>query len=598
MTSTFPSRILTILDLPEPKELSAKFQYNFFVKDELINDTGNGQSLAAVDDVSFIKLRSAVPRFVKITWSPVTLGPSSQARIRSADVLNAQTVDQIQSEQSFSNFDFSAINFQDFALTNKLFQAVSGSISIREIQEETLSDAVRILNDDTRETVDGEFLFRAVGTHTTAKKLSTFEKIEKVGIRAQINNKVIGTVVWNAAEDLLGPFSKELTRLTNSADGLQQTAVQNNIPYAVSSLEWDTGFKPISTTPLSPEDSAADVSSVQGVGYIIVRDEFNKRGQKIGTKSTIISGLKTSVVVDPQVRYGGIYKYQVKMIALVTLPGADETGALSVMKGLVASSGATSRIILCTENVPPPPPTDLKFTWDRKEDGLRIMWSFPVNSQRDIKYFQVFRRKSVNDPFEIIRMYDFDDSIIPVDPKESISSDVIFKMKDPSTTMIDGSFTRDSSYIYALCSIDAHGFSSNYSQQFQVSFDRFANTVVLTYVSQAGAPKAYPNIFLREDAFLDVVKTSNFERMTIYFDPDYLQVFDKDEHDLRLLPWNDPAGVYKFLFINTDRQLSSVMNVNLDFRTSTEGKSGKGARRRAKRKLAMSNFTGLKPNQS
>jgi hypothetical protein len=600
--STFPTRIITLLDLPEPKELRVDFQYNFFTPDERVNDTGSGFRIGSVDKTKFIKLRGQVPRFVKISWTPATLGPTSAPRIRNAGMLNGHTLGKIQSEQTFSNYDFVGFNFQDLGLTRKMFAQVTGSIVTHDISEPSHTDAAWELNEVTRETVDGDLLTRAVSSLgrqgiIAQKKQTLFSKLENLGIRAQINNKVVGTVVRNSAEDTLNPYHQEMSQLIFSADSIQADAIQKKVPFAISTSEWDVGFVPIATLPLAPEDTGAEVYNVQGVGYIITRDELGRNGKVISRRTIVVNGLRSTAVVDPQVRYGATYRYQVKLVALVSLPGTDDEGNISVMRGLIASRGVTSKAIHCVENVPPPAPGDMKMSWDYKERGLRLLWSFPVNSQRDIKYFQIFRRKSINDPFEIIGMYDFDDSVVPVGTREVVEDSLIKKMKDPTTTFIDHDFTKDSTFIYTLCSCDAHGLTSNYSQQFKVSFDRFSNKTNVTLVSQSGAPKAYPNLYVRQEAFIDVIKTSGFKRMNVYFDPDYLRLVNDEDQDLKFLPWDDPNAVYKMLLVNTDRQQSATVDITLNFQATPEKSSAKGGRKILKRKIALRSFSGLRPTR-
>ena len=77
---------------------------------------------------------------------------------------------------------------------------------------------------------------------------------------------------------------------------------------------------------------------------------------------------------------------------------------------LVGSEGV-SDAILCVENKPPPPPTNLRANFDFVRLIPRISWQFPINKQRDIKRFQVFKRHSFNEPFTLMAEYDFDNSV-------------------------------------------------------------------------------------------------------------------------------------------------------------------------------------------
>jgi hypothetical protein len=218
----------------------------------------------------------------------------------------------------------------------------------------------------------------------------------------------------------------------------------------------------------------------------------------------------------------------------------------------------------------------MDFIWDYKHKKMSMMWSFPVVRTRDIKRFQVFRRSSLYEPFQLLAEFDFDDSEIRDPRTETPRSDRVFKMDHPSTIYTDEEFTKSSKYIYALCSMDAHDFSSNYSQQFVVSFDENENRIVKKLISPSGAPKSYPNFYLIADSDTgtnnieitsDSIKDSGHTKGTIFFDPEYLSIRDKDGGDLGLLSVTDNSkqaeGRYKLQIINVDRQKSKVINIDL-----------------------------------
>ena len=125
----------------------------------------------------------------------------------------------------------------------------------------------------------------------------------------------------------------------------------------------------------------------------------------------------------------------------------------------------------------------------------------------------------------------------------------------------DNEFTKESIFIYAVCCIDAHGMSSNYSPQFEVAFDKFNNKLVKRLVSTSGAPKSYPNLYLLEDAFVDVIKDSGHERMKIYFDPEFLEITDRNNDDMGLLTTDKQGGSYKIQFINVDLQKHQILDI-------------------------------------
>ena len=61
----------------------------------------------------------------------------------------------------------------------------------------------------------------------------------------------------------------------------------------------------------------------------------------------------------------------------------------------------------------------------------RINWQFPINPQRDIKRFQIFKRFSTSDPFTLIAEYDFDNSTIRTSVSEVALEDRLFRFPFP-----------------------------------------------------------------------------------------------------------------------------------------------------------------------
>lgn len=263
-----------------------------------------------------------------------------------------------------------------------------------------------------------------------------------------------------------------------------------------------------------------------------------------------------------------MYSYAIRTIAYVEVQSKDDSGNNILAVGfLVSSKKSTATKVLCEEYVPPPVPSDIAHVWDFKEKCLRLSWSFPPNPQRDIKKFQIFRRRTTHEPFELIQMYDFDDSVIKSPYHETPDLSLVKVSKIPNLSFYDKEFTKDSRYIYALCSIDAHGFSSPYSIQMELSFDRFKNKLKKKLISIAGSPKIYPNAFINMDTFVDSIKDEGHSKMKVVFNPEYLKLLSSQGQDLELLK-TGANDTYKIQLINADLQKQEIININLIDRTT------------------------------
>ena len=120
---------------------------------------------------------------------------------------------------------------------------------------------------------------------------------------------------------------------------------------------------------------------------------------------------------------------------------------------------------------------------------LNIEWTHPFNKQEDIKYYQVFRRARRDEGFKLIKQYNFQDARPAIPLPEKIPEYLIIRSQYPVSSCQDEEFTLDSNFIYSVCSVDAHGMSSGYSEQFQVRWDRSTGKLDTRMLSEAGAAK-------------------------------------------------------------------------------------------------------------
>jgi hypothetical protein len=218
-----------------------------------------------------------------------------------------------------------------------------------------------------------------------------------------------------------------------------------------------------------------------------------------------------------------MYKYRVRAVFMREIAAIfSESGRTGTAKFLVASSGESAEcFIACVEEVPPPPPEDVRVTYDYERSMVRLTWSLPVNSQRDIKYFQVFRRQDVDTSFQLLHVIDFDDSGIKETQRETYPQKIVTTVDIVQCFYFDD-IPQEKEFIYAVCSVDAHGLSSGYSVQIGAIFKRSRNALSTRLVSRSGAPKTYPNLYINEDTFSDVVRVSGANRLVTFLDAELL----------------------------------------------------------------------------
>ena len=109
---------------------------------------------------------------------------------------------------------------------------------------------------------------------------------------------------------------------------------------------------------------------------------------------------------------------------------------------------------------------------------MRLEWQLPPDRTRDVKKYQVFRRKTIDEPFSCIAEYDFtDEGYTQFTNRETVSPELIHKVAIPRYYHTDYEFERESEYIYCVVSVDAHGLSSQLGVQMSAKFDVFCEVL-------------------------------------------------------------------------------------------------------------------------
>lgn len=604
MAESLPSKRFANVDVPEVTNFTANFDYNFFVPDERENESG-------LDSPRFIQKRPAdtfdnffidsinfqrfVPRFVRFGWKPTV--DERRSAFRNNPELDAVSIEEnfekIHNEQTFTTDDFTNMYFQDSDSDRKIEFFIKRILEeIRQSQDpeedESPLDIIKFLLTKLRRTktgssIDAKFLtevflnfaregYRFLDRDGQEMIVDTvIEEISKVRVRTQMNNKTIEKILRTTAENSLNIFNDESSQFLQQAKQIQEEAIGSKNASLIDGRDYD--FEVLEFIDFRKVDPNTFDSTVQVIGYVVDKFELNEKGELIPKDPIIIENPRANSAVDLKVRYGTRYVYSIRSIAYVELQVEDsDTNSVVALSFLVSSKPTEQITVLTEEFIPPPPPADFNVDWCVTNQAARLMWNFPVNTQRDIKHFQVFRRSSLDEPFQLIKMFSFDDSTIRTPLNETPDPELVEELSSPQSYLIDREFTKDTSFIYTVACLDAHGFSSNYSTQFQVSFNRFTNKLEKRLVSLPGAPKPYPNAFLEEDTFVDTIRTSGASKLKIVFNPEYLKVTDSQNNDLRLLK-TDNGSEYRLQLINIDVQDQQVVKIKLQDKRTTSQKN-------------------------
>lgn len=597
MSTSLPSREAIIIDVPEVRNFVSRFQYNFFVTDEATNETGGmprkvlERRTEAFDSSYLDTLTTRAPRFVRFDWTPVVVQPKNK-NVDDNEIRNnnfgrrdldkdyiRKNFDKILDEDFFAAENYTAVNLSDQSIDKKLFNAISGAAGWLNFDKEknealTHKKLARETNEMTSDNVEFQFLTKYL-VQPSEDNVFFFERdaqrirnasvnrLKDVRIHFQINNKFISNMMKAAIVNPQSTFSSDFVSMHNASIAIQQNAMRRSS----ADMQRDDYKVYTKFTSLTKTDSTTSTvsSAARVIGYVIDKYELLPDGTVRSMDPIIVESPFVGTTIDIRVKYYCTYVYSIRTIAEFTVPViVDETGELAIAKLLICSKPSPKMKIDCVELVPPPSPTDFNFMWDYEKSNLALSWTFPPNSQRDVKKFQVFRRASLNEPFQLLHMYDFDDSEVKAEGGETVFPALVEQIVEPKLLYVDPDFKRDSKYIYAVACIDAHGMTSNYSDQYEITFDRFKNRLVKKRVSASGAPKHYPNMYLLADTFVDMILDEGHRAVDVMFDPEHLSLFDSERRDLDLLATSNDGGKYRLQFINLDLQKQRVLEITVD----------------------------------
>lgn len=121
------------------------------------------------------------------------------------------------------------------------------------------------------------------------------------------------------------------------------------------------------------------------------------------------------------------------------------------------------------ETEPPPPPQTIKIIPCSPKKQIMISWLKPANSQRDVKYFKIYRRNAIGQRWQLLtetREVDVDEDGIPDVPEPT---DVMFPANN--NLFIDKNVKFGQKYIYALSCVDVHDIESFLSIQVEAQLN-------------------------------------------------------------------------------------------------------------------------------
>lgn len=596
---SLPSLPITIADIPEIQTFSATFNYNFYRADELINP-----SIATNARPNTVDFSRNVPRYVRLSWNKVNAGSSTVVRQEFVDISIEANAEKILDEDDLSLAYFDTFKQQENSFVTERQRYLSrlyGQINYNRVNA-GLTDVVKALHEITPENVTQAYLNKylnyAYTNNTSTTQTNPAASLEDIATVVPVANKAFGTLFHEKLTN------DSLLAITPSmVDGLSNLfSTQNTVKeYAnrFNGSQYDISLdNPISVTV---SDLQVDFGLVfQTTGYVIERYRQLASGELVEKTTFYVESPDTTEFFDTQVLYNQRYVYFIRVITALQTLTFDPENRVNVISTFLVGSKLTRTMVMCEDLTPPEPPTDFFIRWDYGLKKPVLTWNFPIDTRRHIKYFQVFRRKNVGDirpaqlAFELVRMYDFNDLqngfqtffVAPpagttglfqflqgegnIDNSTVINESTITNLNVFSPTCyIDDDFDKESYYIYAVACVDAHGITSNYSNQIGINFNKQRNTIDRVDASAPNAPKPYPNLYLNKDAFVDTIKNEGYSQMTVVFNPEYYELTQRNGENIKIVNFG-PENKYRIQLINTDLQTDQFVDITvIDNRTNS-----------------------------
>lgn len=587
--SSLPSLPVTSVDVPEITHFSSEFIYNFFTKDELINE--NITAVALPNTLAFSR---EVPRYVKLTWNKVNISSVGKPKTELTDISIEKNVSNIIDEELLSLKFFSNYQQQETSFvtqTQHYLDRLYTQINYNQ-RNASLNDAYKALHESTPENLSQEFINKYLNyahceaTSTVAQPDDPATTAQMKNIVIPIANKVFGTALHEKIiNDSLTYISIDLVNTLVSKFEIQNSV--KNYANRLNGSQYDLSLEnPINTKV--QDINTHNIFVFQATGYIIERYRLQDNSQ-VEKRVFFVESPDIIEYFDTEIRYNQRYVYNIKVITAVQTLGFDPVEKVNNVATYLISSKLIRTFIECIDKKPAEPPTDFFIRWDYGLKKAVLTWNFPNDTRRHIKYFQVFRRKNIGAirpaqlPFELVQMYDFNDlqqaegtyfsregtDFIFLNGEDSIDNGIVSNINSVSnlssmtpTCFIDEEFNREDYYIYSVAAIDAHGITTNYSNQIGIKFNKQRNTIDRVDVSAPGAPKPYPNLYLNKDTFVDTIKNEGYSQVTVIFNPEYFSIKAQTGEDLKLLNFG-PDNFYRLQLINTDLQADQFIDIKI-----------------------------------
>ena len=544
------------LDIPTVSDLKARFKYHYFTP---------GESVFPADEDSTLDKRTlasfGIPRKVIIDVQENIRDLSKDEGLpqlvvenimKTSNVVKAEAEAQIQNRNASrltfnvdSDFIENIYQHPDFDSANDHYQM---AINLINNLDKDSQDILNRVLENTR--VPGPIEFDP----STNLPISDFDE-QKSAIKTTsvVMDFALGDIVSSIVNDRLSSFSDDFFEFEKRSLERQSESRRDH-KYGVFNL----GDYSMSIEVL--DDQFVDREAIIPIGLIFYKTRI-EGDERIPEAPIVLINRNKTTVEDHNIIYGATYEYSVHTIVLASSKDADRRNKYHNF--LLLSKDSKKIVIECEERKPPPAPSDVNFRF--LDSSAVISWQLPIETDEklipvnDVKYVQIFKRTSLNEPFSLVRMYDFNDSIEVVPLEEYIPPERI-KLTVQNDTELEVDLPDKGEYhIYSVACVDAHGNSSFLGPQFAMYLDSL-NQPKMDHIAYPGSPKQYPNFTVINDAFEDSIRVSGYNKMTMYHNPEFTVLLNGKNRQ-NLISAQKGVASYILQLIDVETQTDEVIEV-------------------------------------
>jgi hypothetical protein len=550
-----------VLDIPTIEDIQAEFHYRYFTKGESVypgnNDPTNERKT---------RLNYGAPRRLKFSISHSlrdlagdTYSISRNIRSQVQEILTAKNLSKAEAEAQLQPKNASRLSFSppaDFLsglYTHPSFDSANDNFDftfklLNNVDEDS-KDLISTVLENSSPT--GPIVFNP----STNLPITDFDEVKSSAqTSTTIMDFVLGDMVTSITADPLSSHSDTFSEFEPSAHRLQSDArgklkfgTINLSDYAMAIEPIDTKISGLGSTPITIP-----------IGFIFYKTRIEGDEREVESPIVLLNPEKKTVY-DWGIIYGATYEYSVHTLALCQ--ALDDSG--KAHQFLIISKDGKKISIECEERKPPATVSDIRFLF--LDSTMMLEWDLPIETSEknipinDIKYVQLFRRYSTDEPFQLIRMYDFNDSMEIIPLEEQIPRERLVLTHQAHNYLELALPEKGEFIIYAAATVDAHGNSSFLSAQYGVYLDSLMQPQI-RHVSYPGAPKQYPNLTLLNDAFVDSIKASGYDKLTIYHNPDFTILLN-GENRQKLVSVEKDTASYTLQLIDVETQTDERINI-------------------------------------